>query len=103
MKTIAILAFGLAVVAAPLAAQYQTIDSVNHRNSGNLYFSGVLVGQSTSTSDLFNNSGSVDIVQACERDALLMITHPGRFLLNVSYATGCTLTPAPAPTPAKTN
>ncbi len=108
MKTLSTLMLGLAIVAAPLAAhadgQYQTIDSVNRRGDTAIAISGVLVGDSTSTPSYISNSSSVSLVDACERGALLMMAHPGRYLLSM-YATnnGCTLTPAPAPTPAKTN
>jgi hypothetical protein len=95
VKTTLALALGLAVTVAPLAAradgQYQTIDSVNRRNQTYLYFSGVLVGASASTADVYDLNSAAPQADGCERDMLLMLTHPGRYLLTVNFSTGCTL------------
>lgn len=99
MKTALTLAFGLAATLAPLAAradgQYQTIDSVNRLTTDQVAFSGVLVGGSTSQTDNVHiASTTTQVVDACERTMLLMLTHPGRYVLTVQSSTGCTIAPA---------
>lgn len=115
MKTSLMLAAGLLLVplaahAAPTtintAVQFQTIDSVNRYYTSALSFTGIAVGQTTSQAYVWSSSQQ-PVADSCERDMLLMITHPGRYILTIvaSYnpvvSSGCTLTPN-VPTPAST-
>jgi hypothetical protein len=97
VKTLSALVVG-AVIAAPLAAyadtQFQSLDSFNRVNVQLSKFAGIPVGQSTSVTvnQAFSDSSAAD---GCERGALMMLAHPGRFLLTVTLGQGCVLAPNP--------
>jgi hypothetical protein len=100
----AALAIALAVVAIPAAAQtysskvFVTVDAIQVRGA-TVYVTGIVQGESAPTTysmyGPFSSDASANMVfaQSCQQDALLAMTKPGQYLLELSASNySCKLT-----------
>ena len=87
-----------AVLAAPAAAfatDYQSIERVQRVDSQQLSVYATPVGKSQSV-QFYVNGGEYDVdrANACERYALIVLTHPGRFLFTIDdVGSKCSIAP----------
>jgi hypothetical protein len=93
-KTAALLTLLGSLAAAPSIAHatdvYTTVDSYQVHVSSILTVKGILQGAATATETLYQVN-SMDGAKRCDALALLVITHPGKYLLEVSN-NACRLT-----------
>ena len=88
-----------AVLAAPAAAfatDYQSIERVKRiaPNQLSIYATPVGKSQSVQLSVFGGEYADVDLAGACERYALIALTHPGRFLFTIDdFDSHCSIAP----------
>jgi hypothetical protein len=85
----------LAAPAAAMATDYQSIERVERIDANQLSIYATPVGKSQSV-QFYVNGGDYDVnrANACERYALIALTHPGRFLFTIDdYNSQCSLAP----------
>jgi hypothetical protein len=90
VKTLLATAFAVAL-SLPLTASaedFQTVDQVQRYANG-YTVKGIPVGKSQADTANYT-AADPEAAASCERDALLMMLHPGRFVLTVGFY--CTLT-----------